>query len=59
MLTTVGDHVEAEPVAVEGDRAVEVGDAQMDVADADGGMDGLVMAPSVHRRASAVIGGFT
>ena len=28
-------------VAVEGERAVEVGDAQVHVADADGGMDGL------------------
>ena len=38
--TTVGDQVEAQTVAIEGDRAVEVGDAEMDVSDADGGMDG-------------------
>jgi hypothetical protein len=34
-------HGEAERVAVEGKRAVEVGDSQMDVADPDGWMDGV------------------
>ena len=37
----VGGHAEAERVAVEGDRAVEVGDAQVHVADPHGGVDGF------------------
>ena len=39
--TSVGGHAEPEPVAVERERAVEVGDAQVDVADAHGRMDGF------------------
>ena len=37
----VGGHAEAERVAVEGERAIEVGDPEVDVADADGGVDGF------------------
>ena len=32
-------HVEAEDVAVEGERAVDVGDLQVDVADVDAGVE--------------------
>src|SRR5215218_293096 len=38
-LAPVGRHAEPERVAVERERAVEVGDAQVHVADPDGGMD--------------------
>jgi len=38
-LAPVGDQVEAEDVVVEGDRAVQIGDPQVDVPDADGGVD--------------------
>jgi hypothetical protein len=39
--TAVGGHAEPERVAIEAERAVEVRHLQVDVADADGGMDGL------------------
>ena len=66
----VGDDAEAEAVAVEGERPLEVGDAQVHVADADRGVDGshagiveagsmLVMPRIVGRRRPDVIGGFT
>ena len=38
-LPTVAGEVEAEAVAVEGERAVEVGDVEVDVADADRRVD--------------------
>ncbi len=43
VLAGVGGHAEAERVAVEAERAVEIGDAQVHVTDADGGMDGFVL----------------
>jgi hypothetical protein len=42
-LTRVGGHAEAERVAIERERAVQVGDAQVHVPDAHRGMDGFVM----------------
>ena len=51
-LATVGGHAEPEGVAVERERAVEIGDAEVDVADPDGRVDGFgVHAGSVpvHR----------
>ena len=56
----VGGHAEAEGVAVEGDRAVEVGDPEVHMADADGGMDGFgVHGGSVPRSLAPGIGGST
>ena len=40
---TVGGQVQAQRVAVEGERAIEVGDLQVHVADADGGVDGFAL----------------
>ena len=40
--TGVGDEVEAEAVVVEGDRAIHVGDAQVHMADPDGGVDSVL-----------------
>ena len=59
-LAPVGGHAEAERVAVEGERAVEVGDPEVHVADADGGVDGFgVHGGSVPPRRRPVIGGST
>ena len=40
-LASVGDQREPEKVTVERDRAVQFGDPQVDVSDADGGVDWL------------------
>ena len=50
----VGAHGEAERVAVEAERAIEVGDPEVDVADADGRVDGCF---AVHAPQSPGAGG--
>ena len=56
-LAAVGRHAEPEGVAIERQRAVEVGDPEVDVADADGRVDGFgVHAGSVPAIVRAVIG---
>ena len=56
----VGRHRQPEGVAVEGQRPVQVGDAQMHVPDADRGVDGLVVhGGSVPARRLGGIGGST
>jgi hypothetical protein len=53
-VAAVGGDAEAQRVAVERDRSIEVRDAEVDVADADGGMDGLgVHAGQSRGRAAA------
>ena len=56
----VGGHAEAERVAVERERAVEVGDAQVHVPDAHGRMDDFVVhACSLPPAARPAIGEIT
>ena len=54
----VGGHAEPERVAVEGDRAVEVRDPEVHMADADGGVDGFGLhgwqCPAAPRRPASV-----
>ena len=52
-VAAVGGDAEAERVAVEGQRAVQVGDPEVHVADADGGMDGSVCIGQCPARGAA------
>jgi hypothetical protein len=54
VLAGVGRDAEAERVAVEPERAVEVGDAQVHVPDAHGGMDGFAVHAGQSRARRAL-----